>query len=241
MLKYRSNEQELMDDLESSGPVIHQTLRELDTINRFLGGNHLSIQGLKHIVRDHHDMEITVADLGCGGGEMMKLMAKWARKNRFQMNFIGIDANESIIEYARKNCRDFPEISFKALNIFSEEFQRIKFDIIHSSLFTHHFTDSELVSLFSRFKQQARLGIIVNDLHRHWFAYYAIKIITYLFSKSKMVRNDAAISVARSFKKSELHRILTSAGIESFSLNWKWAFRWKMVYVAQTPFNFSHR
>jgi 2-polyprenyl-3-methyl-5-hydroxy-6-metoxy-1,4-benzoquinol methylase len=237
MLKFRSTQPELMDDLDASGPVINQTLRELDTINRFLGGNRLSIQGLQKIVKGHEDMEIVVADLGCGGGEMMKLMADWGKKNGYTLKFIGIDANEHIIEYAKSHCAEYPEISFMPLNIFSKEFNEIKFDIIHSSLFTHHFTDEELVELFSKFKQQARLGIIMNDLHRHWFAYFSIKLITYLFSKSKMVRNDACLSVARAFKKSELSKILNKAGLEQFSLNWKWAFRWKMVYISPAPFN----
>ena len=239
MLKSRSQEEELMDDLESSGPVVDQTLKELDSINKLLGGNHLSLQGLKRILKGHEDMEVTIGDLGCGGGEMMKLMADWGRKNGYSLKFIGIDANPNIIEYAERNCSDYSEISFLPINIFSEEFRKIRFDIIHSSLFTHHFSDEELVDLFRSFKSQSRLGIIVNDLHRHWLAYFSIKIITSLFSKSQMVKNDAALSVARAFKKTELRTIMEKAGLDQFTLNWKWAFRWKLVYINPSPISLS--
>ena len=75
----------------------------------------------------------------------------------------------------------------------------------------------------------ARKGIVINDLHRHWFAYHSIKVLTRFFSKSKMVRNDAAVSVKRSFRKNEIAKILFKSGIHGFDLSWHWAFRWKVV------------
>ncbi|MEL6719889.1 MAG: methyltransferase domain-containing protein [Bacteroidota bacterium] len=228
-LKHRSEEAEIMDDLESSGEVIDQTLQELDVINRLLGGNHLSIQGLKHLLKKEHPQPITLLDLGCGGGDILILMAKWARKNQFDIRFIGIDANPHIVAYAEKNCSEFPEISFQCLNIFSPEFQALQCDILHASLFTHHFTQTELIDLFQVFKKQARLGIIINDLHRHFLAYYSIKWLTHFFSKSEMVKYDAALSVARGFRKKELMQILNATNIQNYQLHWKWAFRWKLI------------
>ncbi|MEM6700748.1 MAG: SAM-dependent methyltransferase, partial [Bacteroidota bacterium] len=114
-------------------------------------------------------------------------------------------------------------------NIFSPEFQALKCDIIHASLFTHHFTQDELFGLFQQFKTQAKLGIIINDLHRHFLAYYSIKWLTHFFSKSDMVKHDAALSVARGFRREELIEILEKAKFRKYQLNWKWAFRWKLV------------
>lgn len=228
-LTYRSEEAEIMDDLESSGEIIDQTLQELDVINRLLGGNQLSIQGLKFLLQKSGNQSITLLDLGCGGGDILILMAKWARKHDYPIQFIGIDANPNIVEYAKVNCSDYPEISFQSLNIFGTEFQSIKCDIIHASLFTHHFTQEELLGLFHQFKKQARLGIIINDLHRHFLAYYSIKWLTHFFSKSEMVKHDAALSVARGFRREDLLEILKGTKLKNYQLNWKWAFRWKLV------------
>lgn len=229
MLEVRSYEKELMDDLESTGTVIVQTLKELDTINRLLGGNQVSIQGLQKLMQGRANTPTTLVDLGCGGGDILILMAKWARKKGYNIQFIGVDANQSIVEYAQENCKAYPEISFSTVNIFADQFRAQTFDIIHASLFTHHFTDEELLAMFQQYKHQAKLGIIVNDLHRHWFAYHAIKILTRLLSNSEMVRNDAAVSVARGFKKIELEKLLQQAGIKDYQLAWRWAFRWKLV------------
>lgn len=217
-----------MDDLNVSGPVIAQTLRELNTINKRLGGNQISVSAFKRFSKKNDNL--VLADLGCGGGDIMAEMAKWSRKSKRETSFVGIDANPHIVEYAERNTSVYSEISYKAINIFSEEFKKQYFDVIHCCLFVHHFTTEELVALFRQFKNQARCGVIINDLHRHPLAYWSILVLTSLFSKSKMVKNDASISVARGFKKKELKSILREAGIEKYQLSWKWAFRWKLVF-----------
>lgn len=228
MLKNRSEEFEIMDDLSISGPVIAQTLKELNTINKRLGGNQISITAFKKLTRSSD--KLVLADLGCGGGDIMAEMAKWAKKNNKGASFVGIDANPHIVEYAEENTQQYPAITYQSLNIFSDEFKAMQFDIIHCCLFVHHFSTQELISLFKQFKKQARKGVIINDLHRHPLAYWSILLLTSLFSKSKMVKNDASISVARGFKKSELIEILNGAGIKSYRLSWKWAFRWKLIF-----------
>lgn len=218
-----------MDDLDCSGEVIVQTLKELDYINRKLGGNHISIQSLKKLIPKNHQDEVSIIDLGCGGGDILKEMADWGRKNKIQLWLIGIDANPAIIDYARDNCKTYPEISFEVINIWSDEFASRKFDIYHSSLFTHHFTEAELIKLFGICYRNCSLGIIDNDLQRHWFAYYSIKWLTSFFSNSKMVQNDAAISVQRGFHKRELIKVLQAAQIDQYTVQWRWAFRWQVV------------
>ncbi|MFY0600797.1 MAG: methyltransferase domain-containing protein [Cyclobacteriaceae bacterium] len=227
MLEKRSTELEIMDDLEISGSVVGQTLKELDIINRRLGGNQISLTAFKKILREN---DITsIADLGCGGGDIMIEFAKIAKKKDHDVELIGIDANPHIIQYAEQHTSRYENITFQTENIFDTEFQKKRFDIIHCCLFLHHFTNEELIGLFKDFKHQAKKAIIVNDLHRHWLAYYSIKILTRFFSKSFMVRNDAAVSVARGFKKIELLEILEQADLQNFTLKWKWAFRWQLI------------
>ncbi|MTI41945.1 methyltransferase domain-containing protein [Fulvivirga lutimaris] len=224
----RSAEVELMDDLESSGEVIEITLKELETINKWLGGNFVTIDGISQLIKNKKG-KITIADLGCGGGDMLKLIAKWGRKIKVDFDLIGIDANPSIIAFAKENCSNYPEITFECININDEAFRSRTFDIITSTLFTHHFTNEELKELLLSAHKQSKIGVVINDLHRHWFAYYSIKWLTSLFSKSEMVRNDAAVSVMRSFRKKELKTLLSKAGIRPYSIKWMWAFRWQLV------------
>lgn len=218
-----------MDDLDCSGEVVTQTLKELDYINRKLGGNYISIKSLARLIPKNYKKQVSIMDLGCGGGDILREMADWGRKNNIALRLIGIDANPTIVDYAKQNCSDYPEIGFEVLNIWSDEFAKRKYDIYHSSLFTHHFTEKELVKLFDICYRNCSMGIIDNDLQRHWFAYYSIKWLTGFFSNSAMVQNDAAVSVKRGFHKSELSTILAKADIPSYSIDWRWAFRWQVV------------
>jgi hypothetical protein len=78
-------------------------------------------------------------------------------------------------------------------------------------------------------KNNSTLGFFVNDLHRHPLAYYSINLLTSIFSKSYLVKNDAPLSVARGFKKNELEDVLQQSSITHYQLKWKWAFRWLLL------------
>jgi 2-polyprenyl-3-methyl-5-hydroxy-6-metoxy-1,4-benzoquinol methylase len=228
-LSERSSQEEVMDDLDSSGSVIDQTLKELETINTLLGGNYVTLNGLDLLLGSTNKKEsITVVDLGCGGGDILRLIANWSKKKSITLQLTGIDANPNIVHFATTHTSE-KNIEYKALNIFSEEFKQHKFDVVVSTLFFHHFTSDQLADFFKQLKAQVKIGIVINDLHRHWFAYYSIKWLTQLFSKSPMVINDAPLSVARSFHKKDWVAIFEKAGITNYKLRWMWAFRWQIV------------
>lgn len=225
----RSETVEIMDDLNCSGPVIDQTLRELEFINKWLGGNSVTLNGLNKILSHCPERELKIADLGCGGGDMLMLIkARLVKRNR-NATFTGIDANPNIVEYAKNNIASHTEIKFKAIDVLSAEFKQESFDVVFATLFFHHFTTNQLIELFKHLNSTTRCGIVINDLHRHPLAYYSIKFLTKVFSKSPMVINDAPLSVHRGFTRVELEEILSAARITSYSLKWKWAFRWQLV------------
>lgn len=227
----RSEEKELMDDLECSGQELEQTLCELKTINHWLGGNHVTTDGLAKIMKLNPQSSYRIADIGCGGGDMIRIMNDWAESNKKQVDFVGIDANRNIIELAKVRLNDVTNVNWQVQNVFEPEFSKEKVDIITCTLFTHHFTDAELITLIQSFRQKSTLGLVINDLHRHWFAFHSIRILTKLFSKSPMVQHDASLSVLRSFQKADLERILAKAGIKTYQISWFWAFRWQVLVL----------
>lgn len=230
-LGQRANEPEIMDDLNCSGEVVYQTLRELDVINRWLGGNAVTLGGLKRMIRlnDTVHSPISIADLGCGSGDLLRQMAEFGRRTKIPLQLVGIDANPHIIEFARQHCAGYPEISFETVNVLSPEFAQRTFDIITGTLFFHHFENDALVRLLAQLNQQARQGILINDIHRHWLAYHSIRLLTKLFSSSSMVRYDAPLSVRRAFTRKDWGEVMTSSGIANYRISWKWAFRWQIT------------
>jgi 2-polyprenyl-3-methyl-5-hydroxy-6-metoxy-1,4-benzoquinol methylase len=172
---------------------------------------------------------LRLADLGCGGGDRLKLIAKKARKRNIPVDLVGVDANAFIVDFAKKNTKEFKEIKYLQQDVLSEKFKGEKYDLIHCTLFCHHFDDLTLKNLLRDFRQHTTTAIIINDIHRHWLAYYSIKWLTYFFSKSSMVKFDAKLSVLRAFRKKELVTIIKEAGYKNYTINWKWAFRYEVI------------
>ena len=229
-LSVRSSEPEIMDDLGCSGPVIGQTLRELEFINKWLGGNAVTTGALKSLIRRWpRQKELRIADLGCGGGDMLRVIHSQTTRMGFRASLIGIDANPEIIAYARTNLKDIPDAEFLSLDIFSDAFRELKFDVVIGTLFFHHFSSDSLTRFLSELKPRVALGIVINDIHRHYLAYHSIRLLTRVFSKSFMVKHDAPVSVARAFSRAELVEILKQAGFEHYTIRWKWAFRWQVL------------
>tara|TARA_B110000977_G_C11067981_1_gene488511 strand:- start:102 stop:815 length:714 start_codon:yes stop_codon:yes gene_type:complete len=226
--KERSKQTELMDDLEMSGELLIKTLDKIASINRWLGGNRVSINGLKKLIKEHpRDKTLSIVDLGCGNGDMLREVAEFGRKKGHRFQLIGIDANQTTLDYASKLSKNYDEITFQKLDVLSEEFTTKKYDIALCTLFLHHFKDRVALNLIQSLIHTVKKGIIINDLHRSALAYYLFKLLT-LFIRNEMVRNDGAISILRGFKKSDL--VAFSEKIDhSSSIKWKWAFRYQWI------------
>lgn len=224
----RSSQIEIMDDLNCSGEVVEQTLRELDFINKYLGGDQVTLKAVNKLLPENfQDREIVIVDLGCGSGKMLLKILRLAQEIKCKVKLIGIDANPNIVSYAIQHNRN-DTIDFLAVDIFSDDFRKMEFDIVIGTLFFHHFSNQRLAGFFNQVSKQASIGIVVNDIHRHALAYFSIKWLTALFSKSAMVKYDAPLSVLRSFKKTDWKLIFKDTGL-SWSLKWKWAFRWQLI------------
>lgn len=217
----RSYQTELLDSDDIPFADIQQNMKELDFINRRLGGHTITIEGFKKLAGDRSS--ITVCEIGCGGGDNLNAIYRCCSKTNITLKSIGIDINKDCIEYAKKNTA-IPVESFIVSDYKKVSFDE-KPDIIFSSLFCHHFTDEELIQMLQWMKANSKVGFFINDLHRHPVAFYFIKISTKLFSKSYLVKNDAPLSVLRGFKKTEWKTILNNAAIKNYSIKWKWAFR----------------
>lgn len=225
MFRSRSRKKELLDQAEIPPADLYQNLRELDFINHWLGGYQISFSAFKKVLKK--DQSYTICDIGCGGGDTLKRLSSWGKKNNFQLDLHGIDLKQVCIEYAENNLKN------EDVNFIRDDYRNVfnhlgKVDVIHACLFCHHLSGEQLVGLV-RFCRDHGCTLVINDLERHPIAYYAIKLLTGLFSKSYLVKNDAPLSVLRGFKKPEWIEILDKAGANNYSVKNKWAFRHEVI------------
>jgi hypothetical protein len=226
--KYRSNEEEIMDDLDYKGPILHDSLDKLAKINQWLGGNIVTINGLKKALKNQpKDKTITIIDLGCGGGDILREVSRFGKKTNYNFKLLGVDANPHTVQYASELSKEYDNIKFKAIDIFSKEFEALEYDLVLTTLFLHHFEANQLVSFLKPVLERAKLGIVVNDLHRHKLAYYLFKILCTTI-KNKTIVEDGLTSVLRGFKRSEMEAISKKINA-NYQIQWKWAFRFQWI------------
>lgn len=233
MFKQRSCQKELLDDALLQGEELHENLKEINRVNKWLGGNSVTFSALRKVIEDSRNKlersHFILADLGCGDGYMLRTISDWKRGAHYQLQLQGCDINLAAIEQAKINSIDYPHIVYEKLDVFSEEFTRKRFDIVMMNLFAHHLTDEQLIILMKQLKNQTRVALIINDLHRHWVPYFAIKYLTRLLPCSHLIKHDAPLSVRRGFTKKELRAMLYQCGFHSFDISWFWAFRWRVI------------
>ncbi len=222
-LSHRSYKKELLDGEDIPFSDIRQNMKELDVINTWLGGHAITISGFKQVLQNRKT--VTVCEIGCGGGDNLLAIYNWCQKNNISVQLTGIDFNADCISIARERL-PFAGTQFFSSDYKAVDFGHLKPDIIFSSLFCHHFSNEELQFMLQWMYRHSAAGFFINDLHRHYLAFYSIKILTGLFSKSYLVKNDAPLSVQRGFIKSDWEQLLQPSGIVPYSIEWKWAFRW---------------
>ena len=225
-LPHRSDEKELLDAENVPFADIRLNMQELNTINTLLGGHRVTLQGLKQLLKNREDQTLSICEIGCGGGDNLLVIHNWCNSQRIKITLTGIDIKPACINF----CRQQHNID---VNWICSDYQNVQFehkpDIIFSSLFCHHFTHPELVYMVQWMNTNSEKGFFINDLHRNILAYYSIKFLTKLFSKSYLVKNDAPLSVKRGFKRIDWENIFRDAGFTTYSIQWKWAFRYLII------------
>jgi 2-polyprenyl-3-methyl-5-hydroxy-6-metoxy-1,4-benzoquinol methylase len=225
--KTRSYQKELLDADDIPFDDIKRNMQELDFINTKLGGHGISVKGLAALLGERK--QIHVCEIGCGGGDNLLALLRFCRQKNISITFTGIDIKQSCIDFATTRQALSTNTTWLV-----NDYKKVVFtsnpDIIFSSLFCHHFTNEELTVQLQWMKKNSHVGFFINDLQRHWLAYYSIKILTRIFSKSYLVKNDAPLSVARGFTKQDWQQIFAAAGIENYSVEWKWAFRYLIIF-----------
>ncbi|HSX86059.1 MAG TPA: methyltransferase domain-containing protein [Cellvibrio sp.] len=231
----RSNETELMDEENISFEEFHDCLIGLERINHLTLAYRPTLQWLRPFLKTSE--RLYILDAATGGGDMLRKIARnWPAT--FSANeacrMVGVDLNpwsKRSAEYASDSfAMSSPAIpssviTYATANIFEFEPDQ-PIDIVISSLFTHHLTDVQIVDFLRWMDSRVRKGWFINDLHRHPIPYYFIKGATTLFSRNRLIRNDAAVSVARAFTVADWQRLVHEAGLTGrVRIQWFFPFR----------------
>jgi ubiquinone/menaquinone biosynthesis C-methylase UbiE len=211
----RCNQPEIMDGVDYSSEEFLGSLADLRRVNQYLGGTRALTRHLFPMIESLRKSHIRILDVGTGSADIPVAIVEWARQKNLQIDFTVLDLNHLAVKDALQQTADYPEIQVVCADAMHLPFDNQSFDFAITSLFLHHLSTAQAAEVISDLTRVTRIAWIINDLHRHPVAYYAIRLLTSLFTSNRLVRHDAAVSVLRGFTRNEFLRILAEAKMQA--------------------------
>ncbi len=214
-LSKRAQPQELAEWMD--GPCSYEDFRaclvDLAKVNRVTLAHRPTLQWLDRlIVGTARARPLHIVDVGCGGGDMLRAISKWARRREVQVTLTGIDLNPYAIQAARELNTTGETIQWICGDAYSYN-PSGDIDVVLSSLFTHHLDDSEIEHFLSWMEATAHSGWFINDLHRMRIYMRLFRALSFTARWHRFVQHDGPISIRRSFQPADWQRRCEAAGI----------------------------
>ena len=214
----RINDLERIDTGDYTPEEYETFLGEIAFINRYFGDKRALEKSLLREIAVSDLRKFSVLDVGCGSGELLRIIAEFASSTRREAHLIGIDLNSISSSVTKTESREFPEIRSVRGDAFELPFADDAFDYAISSLFFHHLLDEQIPIVLNEMSRVSRRGVCVIDLHRDPIAYVGYKVLCFVFRISELVRHDGALSIRKGFRTAELARLATAAGLIDHSV-----------------------
>jgi len=207
-LAQRVRRDEQMDDPDLDPAVYEAVLKDLARVNAWTFTHHATLAWLNEVARSMPAFRLL--DVGFGQGDMLRAIAKWARRRNIAVDLVGVDLNPNSAAAARAVTPVGMPIDYR-----TGDHAEVPgpFDFVISSLVAHHMSDTQLDAFLRFMEAQAQVGWQVNDLHRLRFPYYGFGLLARLIGAHRIVREDGQTSIARSFRPADWRAILDEAAL----------------------------
>jgi len=201
----RAAGRELLDDRIESIGELEENFRDIERANRFLGGLSAVRAALRSLAPE------TVLDVGCGSADIPRALVRDARRTGRALRITCLDASPEVLEIARRRPQD------SALNFVRGDgsglpFEDASFDVVMCNLTLHHCDPPVALALLREMRRVARLTPVVTDLRRSRAAWAGASILTALFTRNRLTRHDAPLSVLRAYTPVEASQLARDAG-----------------------------
>ena len=222
-LAARSSAAERMDTDCTDAADYAACLRDLARVNTVTLARRPTLAWLDRAMRRRAPGEaISVYDVAYGHGDMLRAIARWARRRGRPIRLGGVDLNPDAAAAARAASPGLV-LALESGDVLDTVPDPAP-DYIVSSLFTHHLTDAEVVAFLRWMERHARHGWFVNDLHRHPLPYHGFRLLARTMRWHRFVQHDGPVSIARAFRRAEWQGLLAEAGVPG-EVRWVFPFR----------------
>ncbi|MDX1623334.1 MAG: methyltransferase domain-containing protein [Gemmatimonadota bacterium] len=211
---------EWLDTGEASRREILESYRELELVNRWLGGHRATFDAMERSGAlppgpSGRGAPLRVLDVAGGAGGFARRFLEWGRARGLPVRVTLVDLEPLALASVRGN-RGVRPIRADALAL---PFADRAVEIAHCSTFLHHLSVLHARDLLAEMCRVSRSLVVVNDLVRSWVAYAGIWTLTRALGGGRLVRHDGPLSVLKAFAPEELRAIAGSV-FESEEFRW---------------------
>ena len=202
---------ELMDE-PCSREELRACLRDLSRVNRWFLAYRPVLHWLDSLRLDQQRRPIRILDVGCGYGDGLRRIARWANERGIEAKLTGCDLNPDTIAIAAE-ANGKVNMEWIAADVFNLDGES-SVDIVVSSLFTHHLTEPDIVRFLRWMEKQAGTGWFIHDLSRAAAPYWLFKGFARVAGLHRFVQNDGPVSFRRAFVPEDWQRMCAAAGLK---------------------------
>jgi SAM-dependent methyltransferase len=201
---------ELMDQ-PSSRDEMRACLRDLARVNRWFLGYRPTLDWLESLNLRGRG-RVRILDVGCGYGDTLRRVEKWAKGRGVKAELIGLDLNPDITAIAAEATPAMGGIRWVTGNVFDYPMDE-PVDVVMSSLFTHHLADKDVARFLRWMEQHATVGWFINDLSRAPIPYHLFGWFARVMRLHPFVQHDGPVSFARAFRQEDWRGLCAAAGV----------------------------
>lgn len=193
---------EVMDDPNCDAETLRRTYANFRYVNAV-------VSGLRHTYRRDirprlsADVPGTLLDIGSGGGDVARSLARWAARDGLLLEITAIDPDARAHEYASGRPA-LPGLVFRRARSADLVAAGERFDIVLSNHVLHHLGAAELGALLVDSERLSRGIALHGDIERHPLAYLGFAVGAWPFFRRSYIRADGLTSIRRSFTRREL-------------------------------------
>jgi len=211
--RQRAQLTELMDE-PCTREELRGCLRDIARLNRWFLGHRPVLYWLNLVLPASPMRPIRILDVGCGYGDGLRRIERWALRRGIPLELTGLDINPDAVAIAAEASPPTSTIRWIAADVLRHVPDRPAHFVI-SSLFTHHLAEQDLVRFLEWLELHAGLGWFVNDLSRAAVPYHFLRFFAKLARLHPFVQYDSPASIARAFVRQDWERICAAAGLAS--------------------------
>jgi 2-polyprenyl-3-methyl-5-hydroxy-6-metoxy-1,4-benzoquinol methylase len=202
-----------MDDLRSDNEMLIRTLSQFEMINRLLAGrDRLLREIILKDARRKNLTDITIMDLGAGGGDWTAHCVDMCNKNGISVRATCVDYDPRVTSFLSKRFMNNGQVEIIRSDALDRSLWEKKNDYLFANHLLHHLPDASIVELMKLSLKTVRQRFFFVDVRRSAVNYTLFWVFASIFTGS-FIRNDGLESIKRAFTQQELKKFIESAGL----------------------------